>query len=97
MEKLNYDALTKELFLYANAIARMPLVEWRDAVRRDEDIAPFQDPTFFIKYMNSKKPGVLKEVLDAAIHLQAVILKVQPLLLEELHKELEAGVNAANR
>lgn len=94
MEKLNYDELTKELFAHANALARMPLSEWWSELQHAEDMAPYRDPTFFIKYMHSKKPEALKEILEAAIRLQSAVLKVQPMLLEELHKELEAGINA---
>jgi len=88
--KRDYDQLTKELFLHANTLAAMPLDEWMDELLHAENVAPFRDPTFFIKYMYSKKPEALKEVLSAAIALKHAVLKVQSLLHEELLKELEA-------
>jgi|SRR5882672_7793781 len=83
-----YDALTRELFEHANALAALDLGGWLEALERGEAVAAVVDPTLYRKYLYSKKPEALKAVLRAALALKFAVLQVQPLLIEEFMEEL---------
>lgn len=65
------------LCLWSRNIAMLPLEDWREALRKAESVAVIVDPTLMRDYIQSDKPVILKEVLDAAIKLKAVVVKHQ--------------------
>ncbi len=83
-----YESLTHELFTHANALAALDLEGWLGALEHNETVAAVVDPTLYRKYIYSKKPEALKTVLSAALALKFAVLKVQPLLIEELMKDI---------
>ena len=73
------------LFTYAKVIAMLPIEEWQRALAHAESVAPIIDPTLFREYLYSKKPEIIKKVMDAALQLKIAVLSVQP----ELKKMME--------
>lgn len=62
----------------ARLIAMFPLEEWREAFNRAETVAPILDPTTYREYLYSKKPEIIKDIIDAAIVLKRAVMKHQP-------------------
>lgn len=67
-----------ELLLSQGAIiALMPLEQWLQDLERSDAIGPILDPTLYREYLWSGRERMSKEVLSAAIHFKAAILKAQ--------------------
>lgn len=79
-DRESIQALTEgfELMLnYSRIIAMLPLEDWRNALSRAETLGPVLDPTLYREYIYSRKPDVLKKILDAAIVLKRAVVSVQ--------------------
>ena len=75
----------------ARMIAMMPIEDWLEALEKGEAIAPFVDPSLYLRYVYSKKPEALKKVLRAALDLKRAVQSIQPdlkLILETEEQEL---------
>jgi hypothetical protein len=68
----------------ARLIAMFPLEEWRDALTRAETIGAVIDPTLYREYLASKKPEVLKSIIEAALVLKRAVIAAQPVALQEM-------------
>ena len=53
----------------------LPLAEWLRAINRAETVGPILDPTLYREYLNSPKSVAIKELIEAAIPLKAVVDK----------------------
>lgn len=84
-------ALTQDglqlLATWSRQIAMLPLEDWRQAFDRAETLGPILDPTLYRDYLHSGRGEIIKELLDAAIKLKAVVNKAQPKIREEAQRE----------
>ena len=78
------------LIRQASIIYMLPLEEWRDGLNRADTVVPFLDPTLYLQASRNPKVRFIRDVIDAAIPLKAVIEKARknPGLMLELAKEM---------
>jgi hypothetical protein len=82
------------LCAHSKMLAILPLEDWLKALNQAEIIAPVVDPTLYLKYRNSLKAELIKELLEAAIPLKRVVEKWKPRREELIAEEIKQ--NEAN-
>lgn len=72
------------LLVRSRNIAVLPLEEWKEALNRAENLGMILDPTLYREYISSRKPEILKSIINAAIPLKHAVMNAQ----SEIHKSL---------
>jgi len=85
--------ITKEGFdllcMWSRNIALLPLADWWDQMERFDSIGWVRNPTMYRDWLKSKNVPILRELIDKAMALKAVVMKAQP-VIREIMREDEA-------
>lgn len=77
-EKTDLFKQHMELIIQQGALlAQLPLEDMLAKLNTAETLAPMLDPTLYHNYLYSGRDKVTKDLLQAAIHFKAVIVKLQ--------------------